>query len=184
MSFVIAEPEMMTAAASDLAAMGSNLSAARAVAAARTVAVIPAAADEVSAGIAHLFSQFAQDYQALAAQAAAFEQPFEHLLTVSAERYAYVEPVLAEILQNTINLPYDEVILAEFLQNTMTLEEGLARDVVAVPSLLLDPSIYIEGLTPIALAVTWPVWAPLEVIFDPLFVLTFGPPRVSIGFPD
>ena len=31
-----------------------------------------------------------------------------------------------------------------------------------MPSLLLDPSIYVEGLTPIALAVTWPIWLRLR----------------------
>ena len=48
------------------------------VAAAPTVALIPAAADEVSASIAHLFSQHAQDYQALAGQAAVFHEQFVH----------------------------------------------------------------------------------------------------------
>jgi hypothetical protein len=56
MSYVIADPEMMTAAAADLATIGSNVDAAHMVAAARTTSVIPAAADEVSAGIAQLFS--------------------------------------------------------------------------------------------------------------------------------
>lgn len=183
MSYVVADPEIMTSAASDLATIGSRLDAAHAVAAARTVAVIPAAADEVSTSIAGVFSQFAQEYQALAAEAAAFEEHFAHLLTVSAEEYAYHEAVVAELLQNVINPPYNELILAEFLQNTIKLEEGLARDVVAMPSLLLDPSIYVEGLTPIALAVTWPVWFPLAVIAILIDFLTFGPPRVSIGGP-
>jgi hypothetical protein len=66
MSYVIAATEMMTAAATDLATIGSNLSAAHTAAAAPTVAVLPAAADEVSASIAHLFSAHAQNYQALA----------------------------------------------------------------------------------------------------------------------
>jgi hypothetical protein len=52
MSYVIAGPEIMTSAASDLATVGSNLGAAHMVAAAPTVAVVPAAADEVSASIA------------------------------------------------------------------------------------------------------------------------------------
>ena len=65
MSYVIADPEMMTAAATDLASIGSNVSAAHMTAVARTVAVIPAAADEVSARIAHLFSQHAANYQAM-----------------------------------------------------------------------------------------------------------------------
>jgi hypothetical protein len=184
MSYVVAAPEMMTAAASDLATIGTNLHAAHAVAAARTLAVIPAAADEVSASIAGLFSQFAQDYQALAAEAAAFEQQFGHLLAVSAEKYADDEAVIAEFLQRVINPPYNEFILGEFVQNTITLEEGLARDVVAMPSLLLDPSIYVQGLTPIALAVTWPVWFPLGVIASLLYLLTFGPPQPLLGPPD
>jgi hypothetical protein len=63
MSYVIAAPEMIRAAAADLASIGSNLSAARIAAAARTVPVIPAAADEVSTSIARLFSQHAATYQ-------------------------------------------------------------------------------------------------------------------------
>ena len=183
MSYVVAAPEMMTAAASDLATIGSNVRVAHAVATARTAAVIPAAADEVSASTAGLFSQFAKDYQALAAEAAAFEEQFQHLLTVGAEKYAQDEVVIAAFLQNVINVPYNELILAEFLQNTIKLEEGLVGDVVAMPSLLLDRSIYVEGLTPIALAVTWPVWFPLAVIAILIDFLTFGPPRVSIGGP-
>jgi hypothetical protein len=54
MAYVIAAPKMMTSAASDLAAIGSNVSAARMVAAARTTSVIPAAADRVSTGIAEV----------------------------------------------------------------------------------------------------------------------------------
>jgi CO dehydrogenase/acetyl-CoA synthase alpha subunit len=42
---------------------GSNVSAAHMAAAAPTVAVIPAAADEVSASIANLISQHAANYQ-------------------------------------------------------------------------------------------------------------------------
>ena len=70
MAYVIATPEIMTSAATDLATIGSNVSAAHTAAAASTLAVLPAAADEVSASIAQLFSQHAADYQALAAEAA------------------------------------------------------------------------------------------------------------------
>ena len=52
MSFVIAAPEMMTAAASDVANIGSTLSAANAAAAAPTTGIVAAAGDEVSAAIA------------------------------------------------------------------------------------------------------------------------------------
>jgi PE family len=66
MPYVIATPEMMASAATDLATIGWALTAAHTTAAAPTLAVLPAAADEVSVGIAHLFSQHAGDYQALA----------------------------------------------------------------------------------------------------------------------
>ena len=91
MSGVIAVPELMAQAATDLAGIGSNVSAAHLVAAAPTVSVLPAAADEVSAGIAHLFSQHAQDYQGLAGQAAAFHDQFVQHLTASAGAYASAE---------------------------------------------------------------------------------------------
>jgi PE family len=68
MSYVIAAPEMVAAAAGDLATVDSSLHAAQTAAAGPTVAIVPAAADEVSASIAHLFSQHAEHYQALAGQ--------------------------------------------------------------------------------------------------------------------
>jgi hypothetical protein len=51
MSYVIAAPETMAAAATDLAAVGSTLSAAHMAAASPTVAVMPAGADEVRTNI-------------------------------------------------------------------------------------------------------------------------------------
>ena len=52
MSFVIAAPEIMTSAATDLTRIESALSAAHAAAATQTTAVLAAAQDEVSAAIA------------------------------------------------------------------------------------------------------------------------------------
>ena len=99
MSYVMAAPEMMAAAATDVAAVGSTLSAAHMAAAAPTVAVIPAAADEVSAGIAQVFSRAAQEYQALAGKAAAFQQQFVQHLTASAGSYAAAEAANTASLQ-------------------------------------------------------------------------------------
>jgi PE family len=99
MNYVIAAPEMMTAAATDLATIASNVNAAHMVAAAPTVAVVPAAADEVSAGIAHLFSQRAANYQALAGQAAAFQEQFVQHLTAGAGLYAVAEAANTAVLQ-------------------------------------------------------------------------------------
>ena len=99
MSFVIAAPEIMTAAATDLATIGSTLSAAHTAAAPPTLAVMPAAADEVSASTAHLFSRQAQDYHALAGQAAAFHEQFVQHLNASAGSYASAEAANASSLR-------------------------------------------------------------------------------------
>jgi PE family len=91
MSYVVADSEMMTAAASDLATIGSKVEAPHMVAAARMTSVIPAAATEVSASIAQLFSQFGQDCQAPAAEAPAFEEQFVRALTAGARSYVSAE---------------------------------------------------------------------------------------------
>jgi hypothetical protein len=97
-SYVIATPELMTAAATDLANIGSALDAAHLVAAGPTTAVIPAAADEVSTGIAALFSAHATDYQAQATKAVAATSGFAANLTGSAGAYASAEDVIHALL--------------------------------------------------------------------------------------
>ena len=99
MSLVIAAPELMANTAVDLANIGSTLDAAHMAAAIPTAAVVPAAADEVSVSIAHLFSLHAQDYQALAGQAAAFHEQFVQRLTSSAAAYANTEAANVTFLQ-------------------------------------------------------------------------------------
>lgn len=54
MSYVLATPEMVAAAANNLAQIGSTLSAANAAALAPTTGVLAAGADEVSAAVASL----------------------------------------------------------------------------------------------------------------------------------
>jgi hypothetical protein len=98
MSYVIAAPEIMTAAAADLATVGSNLGAAHA-AAAPALAVAPAAADEVSLAIAQLFSQHGQDYQALAVQTAVFHEQFTQNLAASAASYDSIEAAIASLVR-------------------------------------------------------------------------------------
>jgi len=117
MSYVIATPELMTSAAADLATIGANVNAAHLVAAAPTVAVLPAAADEVSASIAHLFSAHAASYQALAGQAAAFNGQFVQHLTAGAGVYADIEASLSQLLQN-LPLPADVKLIVNFIATT------------------------------------------------------------------
>jgi hypothetical protein len=99
MSFVIAAPELMASAATDLAALGSTVTEAHTAAAASTVALVPAAADEVSVGITHLFSQHAAGYHAVARQAAAFHAQFAANLASGAAAYTGIEATLASLLQ-------------------------------------------------------------------------------------
>ena len=93
MSYVIAAPEMMTAAAGDLGNIGSTLTEEHTAAAALTVGLVPAAADEVSAGVAHLFSGYAEDFHGLAGRAAVFQEQFVGHLTAGAHSYASAEAV-------------------------------------------------------------------------------------------
>src|SRR5258707_15749900 len=81
MSYVIAVPEVLGAAATDLANIGSTLNMANAAPSASTTGMLAAAEDEGSAAIAALFSPHGQAYQALVAPAAAFHDPFVQALT-------------------------------------------------------------------------------------------------------
>jgi hypothetical protein len=148
MSLLIAAPESMTAAATDLANIGSALGAAHTAAATPTVALIPAAADEVSASIAHLFSQHAQEYQALAGQAAAYQQQFVQHLTSSAGSYASAEAAGAASLRSlgaaasSIAAPADAT--SDLLGNAATL--AVAIVVAPIVAILLLPFLALVGL--------------------------------------
>jgi hypothetical protein len=91
MSFVTTHPEMLAAAAANLQGIGSAMSAANAASAGPTSAVVPAAADEVSALTATQFVAHAQKYQAISAQAAAIHELFATNLAASARSYAATE---------------------------------------------------------------------------------------------
>ncbi|ORA08525.1 PE family protein [Mycobacterium asiaticum DSM 44297] len=99
MSKVMATPELIKAAATELATVGSTLDAAHIEAAGPTLTIQPAAADEVSAGIAQLFSREAEQYQQAAGQAAAFHDQFVRHLTAGAGAYASAEAGNAALLQ-------------------------------------------------------------------------------------
>ena len=91
MSFVTTQPEMLTAAASNLTGIGSAMAAQNAAAATPTMGVVPAAADEVSALIATQFAAHAANYQAVSAQTAAVHDMFVATLGASAGSYAATE---------------------------------------------------------------------------------------------
>jgi hypothetical protein len=96
MSVVVAAPEFVTAAAGDLAGIGSGLNAAHTTTALSTTGLAAAAGDEVSAGIAALFNTYGAGYQTLGAQAAVFHAEFVDLLNGSAAAYDSTEIANAE----------------------------------------------------------------------------------------
>lgn len=105
MSFLHAAPEALAAAASDVAGIGSTISAANAAAALPTTGPLAAAADEVSAQVAAVLSRYAQGYQQLSAQMAAFHDQFVLALKSGANSYAAAEAGAAQSLASTLNAP-------------------------------------------------------------------------------
>jgi hypothetical protein len=91
MSFVIATPDLVESAATDLAGIRSSLAEAAASAAVPTTGIATAAQDEVSVAIASMFGNFGQEFQAVSAQAQAFHQQFVSLMNAGAGAYASAE---------------------------------------------------------------------------------------------
>ena len=126
MSYVIAAPDMLAAAATDLAGIGSSLSEANTAAAASTTRVIAAAADEVSAAIASLFSSHGTAFQALSAQAADFHSQFVQALNSAKGAYAAAEAANAGLLQTVAQaLPVPNVSVS--LLNRTLVQLGTAH---------------------------------------------------------
>ena len=103
MSFVLAVPEALATAASDVAGIGSTLGAASAAAAGPTTGVLAAAGDEVSAQIAALFSEHGLGYQQLSARVAAFHEQFVQALTAGTNAYSAAEANIAQTLANAVS---------------------------------------------------------------------------------
>lgn len=91
MSFVLAVPEAVNAAAAELAGLGSVIGAANAAAAVPTTALAAAAGDEVSVALAALFGSHGQEYQSLSAQVARLQDEFVRNLQAGSHAYAAAE---------------------------------------------------------------------------------------------
>jgi PE family len=125
-SYVSAAPEMMTSAAADLATIGSDLSAAHTAAAASSVAVMPAAADEVSAAIAAVFGSYAQGYQTLAGRVAAFHDQFVQTLSAGAASYASTEAANDSVLRTVLHeIVFLQPLIQAVQTTTQAVEQGL-----------------------------------------------------------
>jgi hypothetical protein len=162
MSAVVAVPDLLAQAATQVSAIGHALGAANETTAASTQAVLPAAADEVSAAVAQLFSRFGQDYQTAAGQAAAYQDQFARHLCAAANSYATAEAANTSLLQPApaAGLPSLDQVLASLI-STVT---GLFWQTLA--------SLYYLGflmLIPIYAALA--LWLPIAFVGS-LFGLT------------
>jgi PE family len=91
MSFLTTQPDLLLAAAGQLEAIGSAVTAANSMASFAITGVIPAAADEVSAVTAAAFAGYGQQYQAISAEASMIHEQFVRALGLSADSYADTE---------------------------------------------------------------------------------------------
>lgn len=91
MSYVVATADLLTAAAGEMAAVGSAISAANAAAATSTTSLLAAAADEVSTGIAALFGAHGLEFQAVHGQVVQFHEQFVRNLAATANTYLTTE---------------------------------------------------------------------------------------------
>ncbi|OBI11238.1 hypothetical protein A5712_09670 [Mycobacterium sp. E2327] len=105
MSYVLAAPEWLSAAAEDLAGIGSAVDAANAAAASSTTSLLAAGADEVSRSIAGLFGAHGQAFHAMTAQAAQLHEKFVLTLQANAGTYLNTEIATAEALLGSPLIP-------------------------------------------------------------------------------
>lgn len=99
MSYLVALPETLAAAATDAVSIGSVVATANQGVAGATTAVLAAAEDEISAAIAALFSAHGQGYQVLSEQVAVFQNQFVQTLNSAAASYASAEAANASLLE-------------------------------------------------------------------------------------
>jgi hypothetical protein len=96
MSSLSIAPDVVAEASGTLGKLGSALRSANAAAASRTTAIAAPAADEVSTAITAVFGAHAQQFQALNAKAAAFNDEFANLLSGGAAQYVSAEVANAQ----------------------------------------------------------------------------------------
>ena len=99
MSYVVAAPQAVKAAAKDLADLGSTIETANAIVGAPTAGELMVAADQVSAAVAAVFAEHAQAYQELGAQIAEFHGQFVQAVIAAGQAFAAAEADNASVLQ-------------------------------------------------------------------------------------
>jgi hypothetical protein len=101
-SLLFVAPELLASATADLKSIGAELDAAHAAAAVPTTGLVAAGADEVSAAVTALFTEYGQAFHALSAQASTFHIQFAQALSGAQGAYAAAEAANASPLQAVV----------------------------------------------------------------------------------
>jgi hypothetical protein len=109
MSEIDIVPQIVTDAANDVGRIGDSLEQAGSSVLSPTTAIIPAAADEVSAAIAGLFNIHGTQWQVLANQATSFNRQFAALLMQTAIAYRRADTEAQNALRGAITLVENQV---------------------------------------------------------------------------
>ncbi|OBJ61255.1 PE family protein [Mycobacterium sp. 1423905.2] len=161
MSYVIASPEYVAAAAADLGRIATAIGDANTAAVVPTSTVLSAGIDEVSIQLAALFDAHAQAYQALSAQAAAFHDQFVQLMSMGADQYALTE------VANNSTLQTAEQGLAVASSSAQALSAPPpAAGVPSTPLAAVHPSVAAATVAPVRSAQA--VAAPASVAVAPM----------------
>src|ERR1700760_2565808 len=119
MSYAIAAPEALASVSGDLTAIEDAIRGAAAAAAPSTMGMVAAAGDEVSAAITRLFGGYAQEFQALGAEAAQFHAQFVGALSAGGATYAAAEASNVSLLVQGVQQQFfDRGIFSPFIYLT------------------------------------------------------------------
>lgn len=103
MTYMMAQPQLLTSAAADVEGIRWALTQANAAAAGPTTSLVAAAADEVSTAAAKLFGGYALEYQSVIGHVTAFHEEFVRTLAAAGTAYAGAEAVNTATISGALN---------------------------------------------------------------------------------
>lgn len=163
MSYLTVQPELISAAVADLADVHGAIGAANASAAAGTIGLATAAADEVSAAIANLFDTYGREGQAVLGQAAEFHAQFARAL--SSGGLAYLETEIANAVAGALDSGISPI--RSLLTNVAAAPAAAVTLVMGASGYPIPIPDYIQGIPP--------------MYIDPFFP---GGPNIGINTPE
>ncbi|QLL07788.1 PE-PPE domain-containing protein [Mycobacterium vicinigordonae] len=180
MSYLATQPDVMAAAAQDLAGIRAALAQATDTAAGQTTGFAAAAADEVSEAAAQLFRTFGLEYQNVVGQAVAFHDEFNRALAAASGAYAEAEVANAAVLSGALaSASPIEALFAPVLAPLQPLLAPIQSVLAPLQSLLGGPAATASGGTP----VTMPVGTSVPTVYDVALIMSgSGTPIPSLAY--